>query len=253
MNTIKLFAIISLIAIAGLHAQGNNWVGIWNTNIGQVIISQDGNDYKGTLPGGTFTAKYNAGDLLGLYNRTKSRYDRSGLGEMGEFRFVMFEDQSKFEGQYRVEGKDIWQEIQGTRQIGVVIEPIPTNIAEYYFEWNGTWKTDKLGTLKVLVTDKDHVDAKYSYNNKKNYGDIKGSLGKVNAYNDQKWFTGTVTNEKKITGRIEFYIYEKDKFKGYIMWNDGRKNALGMPTPGTTTAVTATRLSTTKPDMRSYP
>lgn len=276
MKTIHLFFTMVLLGITTiqLQAQTTDWVGEWNTKFTytdanwKLDITKDSHgEYIGVFPDGKLVGKITNGELTGTYTRTPNSFDRTGMGKMGVFRFVPAADnENMFTGYYKVEGKDIWQPDTwtGKKKLPLTfVQQIEKREREEKYKklnkdvlpkgWTGTWTTDNMGTLKVLVSDKDNVEAKYSYNNKKNYGDIKGSLGKVNAYNDVKWFTGTVTNEKKITGRMEFYIYEKDKFRGYIMWNDGPKDLLGLDTHGTTTNVTGRRLSTAKPDMRSYP
>lgn len=259
MKTIKSFLIISLLAISGLYAQEDNWVGVWNTKFGKLVIKKNGDQYTGTFPKGRLTqGREQDGMLIGRYTRATPRHIKNSLGKKGEYRFILSQDKKKFDGYHKSEtdtkwGSENWNGEKIVYQLvgPPVVTPINILVSEEYI-WTGTWNTDKLGTLKVLVTDKHHVNGKYSYNNKKNYGDIKGSLGIVNAFNDPKWFTGTITTEKNVTGEIRFHIYE-DKFTGYIRWNDGRTNALGMPTPGTTTTVTATRLSAAQPDMTSYP
>ncbi len=94
-NSLKILATLGIFFLLSFstNAQTNDWEGKWNTifsaNNWELNITKSGDNYTGIFPNGKLFGKIINKELVGNYTRTVNSFDRTGMGKMGEFRFVI--------------------------------------------------------------------------------------------------------------------------------------------------------------------
>ena len=113
-TTAKILSTLALLFLMSFttHAQINDWTGKWNTNLegrytsktlGELTITKSSNgEYIGVFPNGKLAGKMTpSGDLIGTYTRTVNSFDKTVMGNIGEFKCVMYAEKKSFLGTYK--------------------------------------------------------------------------------------------------------------------------------------------------------
>ncbi len=263
MKTTKMILMILSISIifAAFTIQTNKWEGTWDTSFGLLEI-QKNNNFKGTFPKGSLTGKIIQGNLEGNYVRNVGTNDKHKLGQKGKFKFIMLEGDSKFEGYFMPEGHRTWlnEKWIGTKRLeNLSIQIQPTqNINQ--ISWTGTWKTDKLGNLKVKVTDKDNIKGKGFKKGSVDYiltSDLDGSnLNTISGNYSEKNFIGRFKNSEGKTGSFYFVLgwgtaKNLNEFTGYLEYDDQYHNGKLIKAKYKEN-ISGTRISSNMPSMTNY-
>lgn len=266
-NSIKILATVGIVFLLSfsMYAQTDNWSGAWNTKYGKITISKNGNDFTGSFPKGKlFDAREQDGMLLGRYTRMAPPYDKSSLGKKGEFRFILSADKKKFDGYHKSEtdvkwgsvnwnGEKIIYELVGTP----VIIPLNTLLAEE-FKWTGTWESEQLGKIKILVTDKGNITGKCI---KTKIGsdyiktvDLTGSTTGSDGRTSARTFGGRYVDSEGKSTYFTFYLdrTSDDKFAGYIVFRELSTSTFPPDYVDASVYVIARRISSAKPNMNTY-
>lgn len=280
-NSIKILAAFGILILMSFtaSAQTNDWTGKWNTTLagkntlGDLSITKSSNgEYIGVFPNGKIAGKMiPSGDLIGTYTRTTNSFDRTGMGKMGEFKFIMSTDKKTFQGFYKVEGKQEWQtdNWNGKRQTGptlvqqIEIKDIKKRgevLKDYKLPtWTGTWKTDTFGVFKVLDTGSKHnnsgsikIEGKFFIKGSGDFIDIIDVVG-YHRDNTPKVFEGTFKHGYK-TGYlvIKFGTPTDNDFSGYLNYHSIPGKTREIPTiQEKRVYVKGHRTSSSKPNMHT--
>lgn len=290
MKTIvKILSTLALLFLMSFttHAQINDWTGKWNTNLegrytsktlGELTITKSSNgEYIGVFPNGKLAGKMTpSGDLIGTYTRTVSSLDRTGMGKMGEFRFVMYADNKSFLGTYKPEGKDDWQpdNWNGTRAPGpTFVQEVEKkdikkrgDVLKDYVKnnpiakWTGTWETDTFGVFKVWDTGTKYKNSTATRIEGKFF--IKGSGDYIGIIDVEGYHRDYSPKEIEATFKhgtrsgylvIKFGTPTDDDFSGYLNYNSipGKTREIAV-TPEKRVYVKGKRTSSAKPNMNTY-
>lgn len=291
-NSIKILATVGIIFLMSFttYAQSNDWTGKWNTTLaerytsktlGELTITKSSNgEYIGVFPNGNIAGKMTpSGDLIGMYTRTVNSFDRTGMGKMGKFRFVMYADKKSFIGYYQVEGKDVWQNDNwnGKRPISLYGNIIEEQAAKKEFEkrdkalqdflnknkpapiksWTGTWETDLFGKLKIHEKNTANVVGKYrfqAYNNKITTGDLTGKVLKDNPGE----FEGDFNDSDGKSGQIKIrYVNINNNngydFSGILIYNfTPEEKKMNIPLIKKIVDIKGHRVSSAQPSLINY-
>jgi hypothetical protein len=275
INNLSVIGMLFFISFSTqTQAQIHDWTGKWNTtflgNNWELNITKSGDNYTGTFPNGKLVGKYNYGDLIGTYTRTVNSLDRTGMGKMGEFRFVMVDSKQKaYVGYYKPEGKDDWQSDHwnGKRPaVPTLVQQIENKkikergevMKDYVIKnpivgWTGTWESIELGRIKIFVKDSKNITGKYSKTitapDYVKYGDLKGATVR-----SEKRFEGSYVDGSGESGGFTFFLDENsdDKFTGYITHLVLDKSRFPNEYIKVNTNVTGHRTSSSKPNMNDY-
>jgi len=285
-NSIKIlvaFGIVFLLSFS-TYAQTDDWYGKWKTTISgndlEVFFTKSGDVYTGIFPNGKLDGKIINKELVGTYTKTVNSFDRTGMGKMGEFRFVMAENKKSYIGYYKVEGKDYWQNDNwnGNRPTSIYGNLIEEQAAKKEFEkrdkalkdfankdkpapiksWTGTWETDLFGKLKIDAMNITNVEGKYRYqanNNKITTGDV---TGKVLEDNREK-FEGNFKDSDGKSGEIKIQYGGEYRgtpgydFTGILIYNfTPEEQKMNIPLKKKIAYIKGHRVSSAQPSLINY-
>ncbi|MBU2904061.1 hypothetical protein KO529_04625 [Arenibacter algicola] len=285
-KSIMPFTVVGILFLLSFstQAQSNDWTGKWNTTLlgnplGELNITKSGDIYTGTFPNGKLDGKYENGNLTGTYTRTLNSFDRTGMGKMGLFTFIMHAGKKSFEGEYKPEGKDDWQpdNWNGTRPSSLYGNIIEEQAAKDILDkreqvlkdfankdkpapikpWTGTWETDVLGKLKINQKNIANVLGKYRFqvNNKFTNGDITGKVTDSN----RKEFEGHFKDSEGKSGQIKIsYSYLVNATPGYdfsgVLIYDftPEQKKMNIPLTKKVVSIKGHRVSSLLPNMVNY-
>ncbi|MCM4168943.1 hypothetical protein DHD08_14745 [Arenibacter sp. H213] len=266
-----------------IQAQSNDWTGKWNTtflgnNSWALNITKSGTSYTGTFPSGKLVGKYQNGNLTGTYTRTVNSFDRTGMGNMGEFTFIMHADKKSFEGEYKPEGKD-WQadNWNGTRPVSKYGNLLEEQVAKKEItqrdqvlkeyankdkpapikQWTGTWETDVMGKLKIHEKNIANVLGKYRFqvNNKFTNGDITGKV----IENNRNKFEGHFKDSEGKSGLIKISYSNLIRatpgydFTGVLIYDfTPEQKKMNIPLTKKVVSIKGHRVSSLEPNMVNY-
>ena len=280
MKTIHLFFTMVLLGITTMtiQAQTNDWVGEWNTRFTHTdalwkldITKNSYGEYIGTFPDGKLVGKITNGELTGTYTRTPNSFDRTGMGKMGEFRFVpAANNKNKFTGYYKVEGKDIWQadtwngekklppslveqieKRETEKKLGTINKDF---LPDTHNIWTGTWQTDAVGKLKIVASDRLHINGKANKpiagSNRSTLFDLEGAItGGSNPNSSVKYYQGTIKTKDGKQGTFSAYMMEEGTFSGHITWSNPGYRGLAAATQED---FSGTKTSSSTPSLVTY-
>lgn len=228
-SSIKIIIIVVMLFLKSFatYAQTDHWSGEWNTTFGKLVITKNGAQYTGTFPKGRLTeGKEQNGMLIGKYTRATSPSVTNSLGKKGEYKFILSEDKSKFEGYHKSESDRKWgiadwsgEKIWGHTIPVIVSSDIPHVVTP---SWTGTWESTTghifkildTGNIRTSITD---VFAKISVQvagTTKNY-DVKGYF----AHDKPEVFQGTLYQANGWDAGLIVIAYgmpKIDDFTGFI-------------------------------------
>ncbi|WP_166963979.1 hypothetical protein [Yeosuana marina] len=276
IKILTAFGILILMSIT-TQAQINDWTGkwntrlVWNNTLGDLNITESRGTYTGVFPNGKLSGKINSdGDLKGFYTRTVNSLDRTGMGKMGEFRFVIATDKKSYVGYYKVEGKDDWQpdNWNGKRPaVPTLVQQVEMNkkkkvLKDYVknnpvINWTGTWETDNIGTFKVWVKGYQQIVGKFSYTKDGALitADVTGNNTNDRGITNNKIFNGTFLDSQGAKGSFLFYFGNPtdNDFAGYMdydmTYEEFKSQVKHTPK---SVYVKGHRTSSAKPNMNAY-
>jgi len=285
-KSIKILATLGIIFLLSFstHAQTDVWYGKWNTTISrndlELYFTKSGDIYTGIFPNGKLDGKIINNELVGTYTKTPNSFDRTGMGKMGEFRFVMDVNKKSFVGYYMVEGKDNWQtdNWNGTRPSSLYSNIIEEQAAKKEFEkrdkaikdfvnkdkpapiksWTGTWETDLFGKLKIVEKNIANVSGKYryqTYNNKITTGDVTGKVLEDN----REEFEGDFKDSDGKSGKIKIRYSNLQNgtpgydFSGSLIYNfTPEEQKMNIPLTKKVVSIKGHRVSSLQPSLINY-
>lgn len=282
-NLAKNLAALGIVFLLSFttYAQTDDWYGKWRTTISgndlEVYFTKSGDIYTGIFPNGKLDGKIINKKLVGTYTKTVNSFDRTGMGKMGEFRFVMDVNKKSFVGYYMVEGKDNWQtdnwngqkvpiptleqqiEINEIKKRGETLkEYVKKNSPAPIKSWTGTWETDLFGKLKIVEKNIANVSGKYryqAYNNKITTGDVTGKVLEDNREEFEGDFKDSDGKSGKIKIRYLNLQYETPgyDFSGSLIYNfTPEEQKMNIPLTKKVVSIKGHRVSSLQPSLINY-
>ena len=263
MKSVKKIVLLCILGLFVLSfSTSDNWIGTWDTSFGTLTIKKENNALVGSFPRGTLNGKIKNGAFEGQYTRNVGKIDKHKLGQKGEFKFTPNTAGDKFEGYFKPEGARTWltEKWIGTKQLAkMVVQPTTTTIPTV-ISWTGTWQTDKIGKLKVFVTNKDKIEGKFFIQGSVDFiitGDLVGSnFNTALGTSNQKNFIGRFKTSEGKAGYFYFVLgwgsaKNLNEFSGYLEYDDVYKNGK-IVTKSYKETITGKRISSDKPNMAAY-
>jgi hypothetical protein len=145
------------------------WSGTWDSNWGQMTLSQSGNQVTGSYAHdtGRISGTVTGNMLSGQWSEAPSY---APPDDAGDVEFTLSADGQSFTGHWRYDSSGAWSGWTGTKtSTPQPIIPTPTTL-----DWGDTWNTD-WGEMQ-LSQDNEQVIGTYEYNNGQIEGTASGNI-----------------------------------------------------------------------------